>query len=145
MEKTQRSAEKDKSKCIQYMSQHHKFEIQSMSAREIFVKCKCLEWRLDKEFVRNSLCKIRAKRIYAFKARCPGTSNHQNKNGAVLIFFWQGQNPECSPELPSTRGMLTNWTDFREPQQKWLRAGAIDLWGKMKRTDYVLLTQTNKQ
>lgn len=32
------SAEKDKSKYIHYMSQHNGFEIQIMSAREIFVK-----------------------------------------------------------------------------------------------------------
>lgn len=41
--------------------------------------------------------------------------------------------------------MLTNWTDFREPQQKWLKgAGATDLWGKIKRTNYVLLTHTRQ-
>lgn len=32
------SAEKDKSKYIHYLSQHNRFEIQIMSAREIFVK-----------------------------------------------------------------------------------------------------------
>lgn len=37
------SAEKDESKYIQYVSQYNKFEIQSMRAGEIFVKCECME------------------------------------------------------------------------------------------------------
>ena len=110
-----------------------------------------MEWRLDKKFGRHSPHKIRAKKkkiIYAFKAACPGTSHHQNKRGANLFLKKalrrQGQNPACSPEPPSTRGMLTNWTDFKEPQQKWLRAGAIDFREKIKRTNYVLLIQTRQ-
>lgn len=74
-----------------------------------------------KNWVEILSIKLEQKSLHAFKAVCPGTSHHQNKRDANL-FLWraltrQCQNPACSPELPSTSEMLTNWTDFREPQQ----------------------------
>lgn len=64
--------------------------------------------------------KLEQESLYAFKTVCPGTSHHQNKTSANLCLWKalasQCQAPACHPELPSTRGMLTNWEDSREPQ-----------------------------
>lgn len=81
--------------------------------------------KLKKKFARNIPHKIGVKKKKSFKCfvklHAQGLLTIRTREVQILFKKALGRqclNPSCSPELPSTGGMLTNWTGFREPQQK---------------------------
>lgn len=68
----------------------------------------------------------------------------------VLIFSWRklwggkAKILHAVLNLPAPEDVDKLDRDFKEPQQKWLRAGAIYFREKIKRTNYVLLIQTRQ-